>query len=91
MGKIISFDPNITKFEGMDGKRERTLHETHVYRTLTCWLAAVLIERGTLHISKEHLDAAIAHLESCAERPSFRMERLSDGCEMIDLMASPAN
>ena len=79
MGKIISFDPNITKFEGMDGKRELTLHETHVYRTLTCWLTAVLI------------DAAIAHLESCAERPSFRMERLSDGCEMIDLMASPAN
>jgi len=44
-----------------------------------------------LHLSRESLSAASAHLEACKELPTFRCERFADGCEAIELVWTSPN
>jgi hypothetical protein len=83
MANYISLDPKHTTFAGVDDPEMQTLH---AYRMLTTWLVAALIQEGHIHITRQSLDAAIAHLDSCAEQPTFRTQQFADGCEDIELV-----
>ena len=83
MAEYISLNPKTTMFPGITNPNEQILH---AHRMVTVWLTAALIGRGQLHLSRENLSAAVAHLESCNEMPTFRRERFADGCEAIELV-----
>lgn len=80
MADYLSLDPAHPGFGSSD---EPDMQLIHNYRMLVAWLAAALIEHGRIHITRESLDAVIAHLDACAEKPTFAFDRFSDGCEDI--------
>lgn len=83
MPNYISINPKLTRFDGVTDPDEQILH---AYRSVTLWLTAALIEHGPLHLSRQSLDAAVAHLESCDEMPTFRVDQFAEGCESIELV-----
>jgi hypothetical protein len=82
MAKYISLDP---KMMGTDSARLEN-QTINVYRMITVWLTAALIERGPLHLSAASLAAAAVHLEGCEEKPTFRIEGVGDGCQLLELV-----
>ena len=88
MAEYISLNPKSTMFPGVTDPDEQLIH---TYRMVTAWLTAALIGHGQLHLSRENLAAAAAHLEACKEMPTFRRERFADGCEAIELVWTSLN
>jgi hypothetical protein len=88
MAEYISLNPKTTMFPGVTDPDEQLIH---AYRMITAWLTAALIGHGQLHLSRENLAAAAAHLEACGEMPTFRRERFADDCEAIELVWARPN
>ena len=83
MAEYISLNPKLTMFPGITDPNEQFIH---AHRLLTVWLTAALIGRGQMHLSRESLSAAAAHLEGCDEMPTFRIELFADGCATIEVV-----
>ena len=57
------------------------------YISLDPKVMGVLIEHGrSFHLSAASLEAAAVHLEACGEMPTFRIEGVGDGCEVLELV-----